>query len=144
MFPPEEPLDVPIIQVSTFHGYDLASQIRLGEVFQSLRNEGYLIVASGMAVHSFDSIGKIRAAPSEEARNTVRAKVLEESRAFDTHLRDAVAKRSAEERRKALLSLESLPEYRRSHPTVEVGSLTRRFSNVLVADHRSSTSRLSW
>lgn len=37
MFPPEKPLDVPIIQVSTFQGYDLESQIRLGEVFESLR-----------------------------------------------------------------------------------------------------------
>jgi aromatic ring-opening dioxygenase catalytic subunit (LigB family) len=37
MFPEETPLDVPVIQVSTFHGYDLASQIRLGEVVGALR-----------------------------------------------------------------------------------------------------------
>lgn len=37
MFPPEKPLDVPIVQVSTFHGYDLESQIRLGESFRALR-----------------------------------------------------------------------------------------------------------
>lgn len=37
MFPEERPLDVPLIQVSTFHGYDLASQIRLGEAIQLLR-----------------------------------------------------------------------------------------------------------
>lgn len=123
MFPPEAPLDVPIIQVSTFHGYDLGSQIRLGEAFQPLRNEGYLIVASGMAVHSFPSIAEIRAAPSEEAKNAACAQVLEESRTFDTRLRAAVTKRGAVERRKALLELESLPEYRRSHPTVEVGQV---------------------
>ncbi|EMR67580.1 putative aromatic ring-opening dioxygenase protein [Eutypa lata UCREL1] len=123
MFPPEAPLDVPIIQVSTFHGYDLGSQIRLGEAFQPLRNEGYLIVASGMAVHSFPSIAEIRAAPSEDAKNAARAQVLEESRTFDTRLRAAVTKRGAVERRKALLELESLPEYRRSHPTVEVGQV---------------------
>lgn len=37
MFPPERPLDVPIIQVSTFHGRDLESQIRLGEALSGLR-----------------------------------------------------------------------------------------------------------
>jgi aromatic ring-opening dioxygenase catalytic subunit (LigB family) len=37
MFPKESPLDVPVIQVSTFHGYDLESQIRLGEVVGALR-----------------------------------------------------------------------------------------------------------
>ncbi|KAL7625058.1 hypothetical protein AAE478_004272 [Parahypoxylon ruwenzoriense] len=119
MFPPEAPLDLPVVQVSTFHGYDLASQIRLGEAVASLRNEGYLIVASGMAVHSFPSIAEIRDAASDEERERARAGVLAESRAFDTHLRAAVAERDAAARAGALLRLESLPEFRRSHPTVE-------------------------
>ncbi|KAF3064126.1 4,5-DOPA dioxygenase extradiol-like protein [Daldinia childiae] len=127
MFPPENPLDVPVVQVSTFYGYDLESQIRLGEAVTSLRNEGYLIVASGMAVHSFPSIAEIRGAPSDEARELARQKVLKESRDFDTHLRAAVAKRGAAERRKALVQLQSLPEFRRSHPTVE------HFTPLLVA-----------
>ncbi|OTB07794.1 hypothetical protein M426DRAFT_267017 [Hypoxylon sp. CI-4A] len=127
IFPPEDPLDVPIIQVSTFYGYDLESQIRLGEAVASLRDEGYLIIASGMAVHSFPSIAEIRSAPSDEAREPARQKVLAESRAFDTRLRAAVAKRDAAQRRKALLELESLPEFRRSHPTVE------HFTPLLVA-----------
>lgn len=37
MFPPEKPLGIPVIQVSTYHGYDLESQIRLGQIFESLR-----------------------------------------------------------------------------------------------------------
>ncbi|KAI1375174.1 Extradiol ring-cleavage dioxygenase, class III enzyme, subunit B [Hypoxylon crocopeplum] len=127
MFPPENPLDVPIVQVSTFNGYDLASQIRLGEAVASLRNEGYLIIASGMAVHSFPSIFEIRAAPSDEARDLARQKVLTESRAFDTALRAAVTRRDAAERKQALLELEQLPEFRRSHPTVE------HFTPLLVA-----------
>ncbi|KAI1764069.1 Extradiol ring-cleavage dioxygenase, class III enzyme, subunit B [Hypoxylon sp. FL1150] len=127
MFPPEAPLDIPVVQVSTFHGYDLESQIRLGEAVGSLRNSGFLIIASGMAVHSFASIGEIHAAPSEAARDAAREKVLTESRTFDTHLRAAVAQRSAAERKKALLELERLPEFRRSHPTVE------HFTPLLVA-----------
>ncbi|KAI0133181.1 Extradiol aromatic ring-opening dioxygenase [Hypoxylon sp. NC0597] len=127
MFPPEDPLDIPIVQVSTFYGYDLESQIRLGEAVSSLRNEGYLIVGSGMAVHSFPSIAEIRDAPSDEEKEIARQKVLKESRTFDTHLRAAVTKRDAAERKKALLELESLPEFRRSHPTVE------HFTPLLVA-----------
>ncbi len=141
MFPPEKPLDIPVIQVSTYHGYDLESQIRLGEIFESLRyvirgkcfvstladqsvtrHEGYLVVGSGMAVHSFPSIGEIQRAKTDEEREAVRAKVLAESRAFDTHLRSAVQKQDPVARRKALLELESLPEFKRSHPTVEVSS----------------------
>lgn len=37
MFPPKRPLDIPIVQVSTVHGYDLASQMRLGEALSALR-----------------------------------------------------------------------------------------------------------
>ncbi|KAI1391000.1 Extradiol ring-cleavage dioxygenase, class III enzyme, subunit B [Hypoxylon trugodes] len=127
MFPPENPLDVPVVQVSTFYDYDLESQIRLGEAVASLRNEGYLIIGSGMAVHSFSSLAEIRSAPSDEARELARQKVLAESRSFDTHLRVAVTKRGAVERKKALLELEKLPEFRRSHPTIE------HFTPILVA-----------
>jgi len=37
MFPEDSPLDIPIIQVGTFHGYDLKHQIELGEAVQELR-----------------------------------------------------------------------------------------------------------
>ncbi|KAL4887587.1 Extradiol ring-cleavage dioxygenase, class III enzyme, subunit B [Aspergillus karnatakaensis] len=127
MFPEEKPLDVPVILVSTFHGYNLESQIRLGEVFKSLRTEGYVILGSGMAVHSFASIGEIREAPTEEEREATRVKVLAESKVFDRRLREAVAKKNAEERKEALLKLEGLYEFKRSHPTVE------HFTPLLVA-----------
>ncbi|KAI2621699.1 Extradiol ring-cleavage dioxygenase, class III enzyme, subunit B [Hypoxylon sp. NC1633] len=124
MFPPDSPLDVPVIQVSTFNGYDLASQVRLGEAVASLRNEGYLIIGSGMAVHSFESIASIRASPTADA---TREKVLGESRAFDERIRAALAQPEAKGRTEALLDLQRLPEFRRSHPTVE------HFTPLLVA-----------
>ena len=77
-------------------------------------------MGSGIAVHSFTSIGEIYDAETEEERDIVRAKVLAESRLFDTRIREAVQKNNAAERKKALLELESLPEFKRSHPTVEV------------------------
>ncbi|VUC26932.1 unnamed protein product [Clonostachys rosea] len=127
MFPPERPLDIPLIQVSTFHGYDLESQIRLGEVFESLREEGYLILGSGMVVHSFPSIEEIHQAPTEEERILARKKILKETRDFDTFVREAVAQHDPAARKTALLALESRYEFKRSHPTVE------HFTPLLVA-----------
>ncbi|KAI0125357.1 hypothetical protein BJ170DRAFT_500673 [Xylariales sp. AK1849] len=80
-----------------------------------------------MAVHSFTSREEIQTAPTPEERKVVEAQVLAESRSFDTHLRYAVAKKTATERKTELLKLESLPEFRRSHPTVE------HFTPLLVA-----------
>ena len=85
-----------------------------------ISHDGFLIIGSGMAVHSFPSIGEIHAAPTEEERDEIRRKVLEESKTFDTHLRKALAKKDAAERKAELLKLEFLYEFKRSHPTVEV------------------------
>jgi aromatic ring-opening dioxygenase catalytic subunit (LigB family) len=120
MFPPEKPLDIPVVQVSTFHGYDLASQIRLGQAFYELRRQGYLIIGSGMAVHSFLSIAEIRNAPNDVERAAIRDMVLAESQNFDRHLRDALSIADSKQRTSALLALEELFEFKRSHPTVEV------------------------
>ncbi|KAJ4294453.1 hypothetical protein N0V90_008144 [Kalmusia sp. IMI 367209] len=127
MFPPEDPLNIPVIQVSTFHGYDLESQIRLGEAIEPLRRQGFLIIASGMAAHSFASIAEIGQATTEEEQASTRDKVLRETRTFDKHLRNALASRDSAKRREALLQLEQLLEFKRSHPTVE------HFTPLLVA-----------
>lgn len=71
-----------------------------------------------MAVHSFDSIGEIHQA-SEADRQAVTAKVLAESKTFDAALRKAVTIPDPQERKQALLDLQLLPEFKRSHPTVE-------------------------
>lgn len=138
MFPPDDPLDLPIIQVSTYHGRDLASQTRLGEAVSSLRyvppfkaqlvlfrlisyrSRGYLVIGSGMAVHSFPSIHEIHNAPTEEEKKALEAKNQTETQDLDTAIRNALKNLSASERRAALLNLESLPEFKRGHPTVEV------------------------
>jgi len=75
-----------------------------------------------MAVHSFASIAEITNAPTEEEREATRARVISESRTFDTKLRAAVTKKDGKERAEALLKLETLYEFKRSHPTVEVRS----------------------
>lgn len=100
-----------------------------------IRNEGYLIVGSGMAVHSFRSIEEIHEAKTDGEREAVKAKVLAESRAFDTHVRRAVETNDAGARRKALLELESLYEFKRSHPTVEVSSAPKSLQHAHCQHH---------
>jgi 4,5-DOPA dioxygenase extradiol len=73
-----------------------------------------------MAVHSFASIGEIRQASTEEDKRVAAKKILAESQAFDAHIREAVTIRDPKKRKEALLKLEDLYEFKRSHPTVEV------------------------
>lgn len=74
-----------------------------------------------MAVHSFPSLYEISEAPTEEEKKVVTARVIKEARDLDTAIRSAAEKLNANERREALLDLEKLPEFKRGHPTVEVG-----------------------
>lgn len=111
-------------------------------------SDGYLILGSGMAVHSFSSIGEIHQADPDKVAE-VRDKVLAESKRFDTELRNAVTKKDADERRRALLALESLPGFRRSHPTVEVrvttaGHWTEAHDRMLNVFMNSILHRFSW
>lgn len=85
------------------------------------RSQGFLIIGSGMAVHSFASIEEIHQAADPEEKEIRRAKVLNETITFDARLQTALKIQNAVERRKALLDLEALHEFKRSHPTVEVG-----------------------
>ncbi|GAA5974283.1 hypothetical protein JCM11641_006711 [Rhodosporidiobolus odoratus] len=114
LFPESTTLDVPIIQVSTFHGYDLAKQIKLGEAAARLRRQDYLLIGSGMLCHSFE-YGK---AP-EADKEAVGLRLLAESKRFDAAARKATSIENGDERKKALLQLEKLDEFSKNHPTVE-------------------------
>jgi aromatic ring-opening dioxygenase catalytic subunit (LigB family) len=87
-----------------------------------IRSQGFVVVGSGMAVHSFDSIEEIYTS-KEELKEAARKHVLKESVNFDRALKGALSNVSAVERRAALLALEDLPEFKRSHPTVEVSNV---------------------
>lgn len=53
MFSPDEnPLGVPLVQVSLFDNEDPDKHYALGAALQSLRNENIVIIGSGMAVHN--------------------------------------------------------------------------------------------
>jgi len=52
----ENPLEVPIIQISQFETEDPEKHYRLGEALRLLRDEGVLIVGASMAVHNFKGL----------------------------------------------------------------------------------------
>jgi len=98
MFPKAE---IPVVQLSLRHDMDPAAHIAAGRALASLRDEGVLIVGSGMSFHNMRGYGDPRYSPV--------------SATFDAWLTDAVE--SAPARREALLGAwASAPHARDSHP----------------------------
>jgi aromatic ring-opening dioxygenase catalytic subunit (LigB family) len=92
--------NVPVLQVSLKNGYDPAEHLALGRALAPLRDEGVLIVGSGLSYHNLRRMG-------EAAR--------EPSAAFDHWLNDALmsdpARRTAQ-----LMDWETAPAARICHP----------------------------
>ncbi len=104
--------DVPILQVSLRAGLDPAAHIRLGQALSPLRDEGVLIVGSGMTYHNQRTLmGNMRGARSIATDPG--------SQRFDDWLEDVLTKRTPEAREAALADWESAPAARAAHPREE-------------------------
>jgi 4,5-DOPA dioxygenase extradiol len=106
---------VPLVQVSLFDiergatGADAEKHIKLGRAVEKLREEGILIVVSGMAVHNLRDMGYGGL-----------GRVMEYTETFDEALKEAVESHgTGEERDKAMVKLLSRPDARKAHPTFE-------------------------
>lgn len=93
--------DVPILQLSLKHGYDPAEHLAVGRALKPLREEGIVILASGLSWHNLRRMGP-------GAR--------ESSTAFDAWLADTLSS-PPEQRTRKLLEWERAPAARESHPT---------------------------
>jgi aromatic ring-opening dioxygenase catalytic subunit (LigB family) len=91
---------VPTYQVSLQKGYDPETHLKLGRALAPLREEGVLIVGSGLSYHNLRRFGPAAKEPST---------------AFDTWLGDAMAA-APDARRAALLNWEKAPFARVCHP----------------------------
>jgi 4,5-DOPA dioxygenase extradiol len=113
MFNPEEnPVNVPIVQVSLFdNDRDAAKHIKLGRAVEKLRDENVLIICSGMAVHNLRDLRLTMMNPSIDA--------LPYAKSFDVALKEAVESAPGEERVENMVNLLRRPDGRQAHPTFE-------------------------
>jgi len=93
--------DVPILQLSLKQGYDPEDHLALGRALAPLRDEGVLIVGSGLSYHNLRAFGAIARAPSA---------------AFDLWLQETLVSASPAERVSRLLKWETAPSARVAHP----------------------------
>jgi len=91
--------DVPVYQVSLRKGYSPAEHFALGRALAPLRDEGVMIVGSGLSFHNLRLLGPAAKVPSE---------------VFDAWLGDTLARTPAE-RTQALLDWEQAPYARVCH-----------------------------
>ena len=96
--------DVPVLQVALKEGLDPAIHIALGRALAPLRNEGVLIIGSGLSYHNLRAMGPAGAAPST---------------AFDAWLQKVLIHSSPAQREEQLLAWEKAPAARMSHPREE-------------------------
>jgi aromatic ring-opening dioxygenase catalytic subunit (LigB family) len=93
--------DIPVVQLSLNSNLDPQIHLQLGQALTTLRDEGVLIVGSGMSFHNMRGYGDPRFGPISDE--------------FDHWLTDAV-QAEPEQRRQALINWEEAPSARMSHP----------------------------
>ncbi len=98
---PEEAM--PIVQLSIDPGYDAELHLQLGRLLAPLRDEGVLIIGSGLTYHNLS-----------ELRGGGRA--VEASRAFDAWLQETVVASKPEDRTAGLIAWAHAPMARAAHP----------------------------
>jgi aromatic ring-opening dioxygenase catalytic subunit (LigB family) len=113
--------NVPVVQVSMKKGYDPAAHFALGRALAPLRDEGVLIVGSGLSYHNLRMFG-----PQAKVPSTV----------FDAWLGE-VLERGAEDRTAALLDWETAPSARVAH--AEEDHLVPLFAALGAAEGEAAT-----
>lgn len=94
--------DVPVVLLSLKSTYDAAEHIRVGEAIAPLRDEGVLIIGSGLSYHNMSGFGRSSSTPVAAA--------------FEEYLGEAIGQKDAHARNKMLVEWESAPAARQAHP----------------------------
>ena len=98
--------DVPVVQLSLQRDLDPQTHFNIGKALEPLRNEGVLIVGTGMSYHNLRKMFVDDASANQDAEN------------FDLWLRDTIIA-SADEREFRLKEWRSAPGALASHPRSE-------------------------
>lgn len=93
--------DVPVVQLSIRRDYDPATHLAAGRALAPLRDEGVLILGSGLSFHNLRLFGQGGALASH---------------AFDTWLQHVLLELSPSDREQALLHWSEAPYARHAHP----------------------------
>jgi aromatic ring-opening dioxygenase catalytic subunit (LigB family) len=104
--------DVPIVQVSLLASMDPAEHIRLGQALAPLRDEGVLIIGSGMSYHN------MRTFMSHMRGSNGRAPDVGSQR-FDDWLEKVLTRTTPNERVAGLTHWDKAPAARNAHPREE-------------------------
>jgi aromatic ring-opening dioxygenase catalytic subunit (LigB family) len=94
--------DIPVVQLSLNQNMDPALHLAVGRLLAPLRDEGVLIVGSGLSYHNLREMRDDRG--------------NEPSRRFDAWLQDTLVKSAPEERTERLIRWEQAPLARAAHP----------------------------
>jgi aromatic ring-opening dioxygenase catalytic subunit (LigB family) len=93
--------NIPLVQLSLNSNLDPLTQIELGKTLENLRDQGVLIIGSGMSFHNMRGYGDPRYAPISDE--------------FDVWLTNTV-QASPKDRHEALLNWDKAPSARHCHP----------------------------
>ncbi|MBZ2206778.1 DODA-type extradiol aromatic ring-opening family dioxygenase [Massilia soli] len=104
LYPVYPEADVPVVQMSLRHGFNPQAHLDAGRALAPLRDEGVLIIGSGLSYHNLQQFG-----PSGRLA----------SHAFDDWLRFAILELPPAERTSALLHWDQAPHARMAHPREE-------------------------
>jgi aromatic ring-opening dioxygenase catalytic subunit (LigB family) len=94
--------DVPIVLLSMKSGYNAAEHIRVGQVLAPLREEGILILGSGLTYHNMRGFGNPASTPV--------------AKAFENYLNEAITQTDEAVRDKMLVDWAHAPSARQAHP----------------------------
>jgi 4,5-DOPA dioxygenase extradiol len=107
--PEENPLNVPVVQVSLYDTEDPVQHYKLGQAISALRDENIQIIVSGMAVHN---LRDMRFAFGGDS------KPMPYCTSFDEALKEAATQPPAQ-REKAMAELLKRPDARKAHPNFD-------------------------
>ncbi len=105
--------DVPIVQISLLASMDPAEHIRLGRALAPLRDEGVLIIGSGMSYHNMRTLmTNMRGGANDRPPDSG-------SQRFDDWLEEVLTREAPEARVAALAAWDKAPAARDAHPREE-------------------------
>jgi len=105
--------DVPVVQISLLASLDPSAHIRLGQALAPLRDEGVLIIGSGMSYHNMRTLMGGR-------RGGADSRLPEPgSQRFDEWLEEVLTQVAPENRIKELAAWDKAPAARDAHPREE-------------------------